>query len=59
MYITRRPERAAHNMIMLAGILPIAFIANLVRVRVLVLVTYHFGDEAGQRFLHAAAGMVL
>ena len=26
---------------------------------VLVLVTYHFGDEAGQGFLHGAAGMVL
>ena len=26
---------------------------------VLVLVTYHLGDEAGQGFLHGAAGMVL
>ena len=25
----------------------------------LVLVTYHFGDEAGQGFLHGAAGIPL
>ena len=29
------------------------------RVIVLVLITYHMGDEAGQGFLHGAAGMVL
>ena len=33
--------------------------ANVIRVVVLVLVTYHFGDEAGQGFLHGAAGIVL
>jgi hypothetical protein len=26
---------------------------------VLTLITYHFGDEAGQGFLHGFAGMVL
>ena len=26
---------------------------------ILVLVTYHFGDEAGQGFVHSFAGMVL
>ncbi len=58
MYIMRRPS-TAHNAIMLASILPIAFIANMVRVIALVLITYHMGDEAGQGFLHGAAGMVL
>ena len=58
MYIMDRKSRL-HNAIMLACILPIAFIANIVRVVVLVLVTYHLGDEAGQGFLHGAAGMVL
>ena len=48
-----------HNVIMLASILPIAFAANIVRVMALVLITYHFGDEAGQGFLHGAAGIVL
>ena len=48
-----------HNAVMLVAILPIAFVANLVRVMVLVLVTYHFGDEVGQGFLHGGAGVVL
>jgi len=58
MFISRRPS-LLHNAIMLASILPIAFVANIVRVVVLVLITFHFGDEAGQGFLHGAAGMVL
>jgi exosortase B len=40
-------------------LIPIAFVANIVRVMILVLVTYHFGDEAGQGFVHGFAGMVL
>ncbi len=40
-------------------IVPISFMANVIRVIVLVLITYHFGDEAGQGFLHGFAGMVL
>jgi exosortase len=47
------------NAVVLASILPIAFFANIVRVLILVLITYHFGDEAGQGFLHGAAGIVL
>jgi exosortase len=58
MFIMRR-RGLLHNGIMLASILPIAFVANLVRVMALVLITYHLGDEAGQGFLHGAAGMVL
>jgi exosortase len=58
MYMMARTSRL-HNAIMLAAILPIAFVANIVRVIVLVLVTYHLGDEAGQGFLHGTAGMVL
>lgn len=47
------------NSIIIASILPIAFLANVVRVITLILVTYHFGDEAGQGFIHGAAGIVL
>lgn len=39
--------------------LPIGFIANVIRVIILILVTYYFGDAAGQGFLHGFAGMVL
>jgi exosortase B len=58
MYIMARRSKL-HNAIMLASILPIAFVANIVRVIALVLITYYFGDEAGQGFLHGAAGIVL
>ncbi len=58
MYIAARPSRV-HNAVMLLAILPVAFAANIVRVVILVLLTYHFGDEVGQGFLHGAAGIVL
>ena len=57
-YIMGRKTKL-HTAIMLASILPIAFVANIIRVITLVLVTYYLGDEAGQGFLHGAAGMVL
>jgi exosortase B len=47
------------NALIMAAILPIAFAANVVRVIVLVLITYHLGDEAGQGFLHGFAGIML
>ena len=40
-------------------IIPISFAANVIRVMVLTLVTYYFGDAAGQGFVHGFAGMVL
>lgn len=49
----------ARNIVLSVLVVPIAFIANVVRVMVLVLVTYHFGDAAGQGFVHSFAGMVL
>jgi exosortase B len=47
------------NVLLAILIIPMAFFANIIRVMILVLVTYHFGDEAGQGFVHGAAGMVL
>jgi exosortase B len=40
-------------------IIPISFTANVIRVMTLTLITYYFGDAAGQGFLHGFAGMVL
>lgn len=40
-------------------IVPISFTANVIRVITLTLITYYFGDEAGQGFLHGFAGMIL
>lgn len=47
------------NAILVASLLPIGFVANIVRVIVLVLVTYHWGDEAGQGFIHGFSGIFL
>ncbi len=49
----------ARNIALALLLVPTAFFANIVRVMILVLVTYHFGDEAGQGFVHGFAGMVL
>lgn len=40
-------------------ILPVSIIANLIRVLILLLVTYHFGEAAGQGFIHEAAGLTM
>lgn len=40
-------------------IIPISFTANVLRVVALTLITYYWGDAAGQGFLHGFAGMVL
>ena len=58
LYLMQRTS-IARNLIIMAAILPIAFAANIVRVMVLILVTYHLGDEAGQGFLHDFAGIML
>ena len=50
---------ARRNVVLALLIIPIAFSANILRVIILVLVTYHFGDAAGKGFIHSFAGMVL
>ena len=52
-------DSAARNISLALLIIPISFTANVIRVIVLTLVTYHFGDEAGQGFVHGFAGLVL
>lgn len=47
------------NVVLSILVIPIAFVANVTRVMILVLVTYHLGDAAGQGFVHGLAGMVL
>ncbi len=47
------------NVALAVLLIPIAFCANIVRVMILVLVTYHYGDAAGQGFVHGFAGIVL
>lgn len=49
----------ARSAVLLASIVPIALAANLLRVLALTLITFHFGDAAGQSFFHGSAGMAL
>jgi exosortase B len=52
-------KSVARNILLSILVVPIAFFANVIRVMILVLVTFHFGDAAGQGFVHGFAGMVL
>ena len=54
-----RSKSMFRNIALAILIVPISFSANVIRVMVLTLITYHFGDAAGQGFLHGFAGMVL
>ncbi len=54
-----RHTSAVRNIALALLIIPISFSANVIRVVTLTLVTYYFGDAAGQGFLHGFAGMVL
>jgi exosortase B len=58
LYMMRHPSWL-RNGILLASIVPIAVAANVVRVILLILITYHFGDSAGQGFAHDFAGIAL
>ncbi len=48
-----------YSLVLFAWILPVAMFANLIRVLMLVLITYHFGNAAAQGFLHSTAGMIM
>lgn len=52
-------QSKARNILLAVMIVPISFISNVTRVIILVLITYHMGDEAGQGFAHGFAGLVL
>lgn len=58
LYLVRH-DSMARNVALPILVVPISFTANVIRVMVLTLITYHFGDAAGQGFLHGFAGMVL
>lgn len=57
-YLAGRKNKL-QNAMLVASIPVVAFFANVIRVIIICLVTYYFGDEAGQGFVHGAAGMVL
>lgn len=48
-----------YSLFLVLWIIPVAMLANLVRVIVLVLITYHWGNAAAQGYLHSTAGLVM
>lgn len=54
-----RHASVLRNVALALLIVPISFASNVLRVIVLVLVTYHYGDAAGQGFVHGFSGLVL
>ena len=57
-YIVRKASLRYASLLVLL-ILPVAVVVNIIRIVVLILITYHFGDQAAQGFLHGTTGMVL
>jgi exosortase len=57
-YLRHRSNPVAFLVIALAAI-PIAVVANFVRVLVLILMTYHLGDAVAQGFMHDFAGLLM
>jgi exosortase len=45
------------SLLLIIGIIPIAMIANVLRVIILLLLTYHAGDAVAQSFAHEIAGL--
>lgn len=52
-------DSLARNIALALFIIPISFTANTIRVIAITLITYYFGDEVGQGFVHGFAGIVL
>jgi exosortase len=57
-YLTRAASWI-YSAIMLTFVIPIAILANILRIIVLILLTYYCGNAAAQGYLHFAAGMLL
>ena len=56
-YLSHRNDMKAFLLMSLA-VVPVAVLANFVRVIILILLTYHGGEAAAQGFLHDFAGLV-
>ena len=54
-----RHESPLRNAVLATLIVPISFASNVARVIILSLITYYYGDAAGQGFVHKFSGMVL
>ena len=58
LHLTGR-RSALHEWLLTLALVPIALLANFLRVLILLLLTYHFGDAVGQSFWHDLTGLAL
>ena len=54
-----RNASPAYSAFLVCLIIPVAIVANVIRIATLILLTYFFGDAVGQGFLHVTTGLVL
>jgi exosortase len=58
-YIYFNKGTMSKNIILFISIIPLALIGNLTRIIALCLITFYFGEAAGQGFFHNFSGMVV
>lgn len=54
-----RGSNLVYSIALVLFVIPIAIVANILRIMVLILLTYFFGNEVAQGFLHFTAGLLL
>jgi exosortase B len=52
-------RQGLRNVILALSVIPISFTSNVIRVIALTLITFYFGDQVGQGFVHNFAGILL
>ncbi len=58
-YIHFMQGTRSKNLLLFVSIIPLALLGNVIRIVVLCLITYHFGEKVGQGFLHNFSGMMI
>ena len=56
-YLKNKDDRIGF-ILMALMVVPVAVLANFIRVMILILITYYYGESAAQGFLHDFAGML-
>jgi exosortase len=54
-----RGSSALYALVLVCFVVPIAIIANIIRIMLLILMTYGLGNEVAQGILHVTAGLIL
>jgi exosortase len=58
-YIYFLKAKLSHKLILTASIIPFALIGNCIRVMAVCLITFYWGKDAGEGFLHTFSGIVV